>query len=120
MTDRAIIGLFGGALLEGGQQLFRIDNFLGMLAGTRCAPIAFWTGYWSTIWRTWAGSYLRLALTSNIINFSDDLGMQTGPPHFPSHLPRVLPAAAEGPVERSQEAVGCEDYATLLRRSSYR
>jgi len=34
-TDRAIIGLFGGSLFEGGQQLFRIDNFLAMLAGEK-------------------------------------------------------------------------------------
>ena len=32
-TDRAIIGLFGGNLLEIGQFLYRIDNFLMLLAG---------------------------------------------------------------------------------------
>ena len=32
-TDRAIIGLFGGNLLEVGQFLYRIDNFLMLLAG---------------------------------------------------------------------------------------
>ena len=32
-TDRAIIGLFGGNLLEMGQFLYRIDNFLMLLAG---------------------------------------------------------------------------------------
>ena len=32
-TDRAILGLFGGNLLEIGQFLYRIDNFLMLLAG---------------------------------------------------------------------------------------
>ena len=32
-TDRAVIGLFGGNLLEVGQFLYRIDNFLMLLAG---------------------------------------------------------------------------------------
>ena len=32
-TDRAVIGLFGGNLLEIGQFLYRIDNFLMLLAG---------------------------------------------------------------------------------------
>ena len=26
-SDRAIVGLFGGSIFEGGQQFFRIDNF---------------------------------------------------------------------------------------------
>ena len=34
-TDRAIIGLFGGNLLEIGQFLYRIDRFLMLLAGER-------------------------------------------------------------------------------------
>ena len=32
-TDRAIIGLFGGNLLEFGQFLYRNDNFFMLLAG---------------------------------------------------------------------------------------
>src|SRR5208283_3569292 len=32
-TDRAIIGLFGGNLLEAGQFLYRNDNFFLLLAG---------------------------------------------------------------------------------------
>ena len=78
-TDRAIIGLFGGNLLEIGQFLFRIDNFLEMLAGEPARAHRFLDRvvemhldnvqkYLSAV-----GPYI------DIINFGDDLGMQTGP-----------------------------------------
>jgi len=38
-TDRAIVALFGGNLLEMGQFYYRMDNFLAMLAGEPSAPI---------------------------------------------------------------------------------
>ena len=50
-TDRAIIGLFGGNLLEMGQFLYRNDNFLMLMAGEpkrahafldRIVEIALW------------------------------------------------------------------------------
>jgi uroporphyrinogen decarboxylase len=40
-TDRAIIGLFGGNLLETGQYLYRNDNFLMLLAGEPARAHAF-------------------------------------------------------------------------------
>jgi len=78
-TDRAIIGLFGGNLLEIGQFLFRIDNFLALLAGEpqrahrlldrlvemHLANLEKFLGA--------VGPYI------DIILFGDDLGMQTGP-----------------------------------------
>ena len=40
-TDRAILGLFGGNLLEMGQFYYRMDNFLAMLwPEIRSAPTA--------------------------------------------------------------------------------
>jgi uroporphyrinogen decarboxylase len=78
-TDRAIIGLFGAALLEGGQQLWRIDNFLAMLAGEKARTHRFLdrlVEYYLDNLRKWlpaVGPYIDIVL------FSDDLGMQTGP-----------------------------------------
>ncbi len=78
-TDRAIIGLFGGNLLENGQFLFRNDNFFTLLAGEPARAhrfldrltemhLANLEKYLSAV-----GPYI------DIILFGDDLGMQTGP-----------------------------------------
>ena len=42
-TDRAIIGLFGGNLLEMGQFLYRNDNFFVLLAGEPNVRMSFLT-----------------------------------------------------------------------------
>jgi uroporphyrinogen decarboxylase len=78
-TDRAILGLFGGNLLEIGQFLYRNDVFLMLLAAYPDRAAAFLDRlveihlqnlerYLSAV-----GSYL------DIIVFGDDLGMQCGP-----------------------------------------
>lgn len=78
-TDRAILGLFGGNLLELGQFLYRNDKFLMMLALDPPKVHAFLDRlvemhlenlekYLSLV-----GEYI------DIIVFGDDLGMQTGP-----------------------------------------
>ncbi|MHB0855985.1 MAG: uroporphyrinogen decarboxylase family protein [Anaerolineae bacterium] len=78
-TDRAIIGLFGGNLLENGQFLFRNDNFFLLMAGEPARAhrfldelvelhIANLERYLAAV-----GPYI------DIIAFGDDLGMQTGP-----------------------------------------
>jgi uroporphyrinogen decarboxylase len=78
-TDRAIIGLFGGNLLEIGQFLFRNDNFFVLLANEpdkaaefldrltehHLANLEHFLGL--------VGPYIDMIL------FGDDLGMQTGP-----------------------------------------
>ncbi|HEX2973095.1 MAG TPA: uroporphyrinogen decarboxylase family protein [Tepidisphaeraceae bacterium] len=82
-TDRAIIGLFGGNLLETGQMLFRNDNFFMLLAGEPQEAhrfldrlvemhLANLEKYLSAV-----GPYI------DIILFGDDLGMQTGPQMSP-------------------------------------
>ncbi len=89
-TDRAIIGLFGGNLLEIGQFLYRIDNFLMLLAGNPDR----------------AGEFLRrlteVHLTNlekflgavgpyiDIVLFSDDLGSQNGPQISPAMYRELL------------------------------
>lgn len=78
-TDRAILGLFGGNLLELGQFLYRNDKFLMMLVTDPPKVHAFLDllvemhlenleKYLSLV-----GEYI------DIIVFGDDLGMQTGP-----------------------------------------
>jgi uroporphyrinogen decarboxylase len=78
-TDRAIVGLFGGNLFEIGQFLFRNDNYFLMMAAEpqrvhrfldrlvemHLASLERYLGA--------VGPYI------DIINFGDDLGMQTGP-----------------------------------------
>ncbi len=83
-TDRAVIGLFGGNLLEIGQFLYRIDNFLMLLAGNPQRAHEFLDRlvelhleslerYLSVV-----GDYI------DIILFGDDLGMQGGPQMSPA------------------------------------
>ncbi len=78
-TERAILALFGGNLLETGQMLFRNDNFLMMLAAEPArahdfldrlveAHLVDLERFLSDV-----GPYI------DIIVFGDDLGMQTGP-----------------------------------------
>jgi uroporphyrinogen decarboxylase len=83
-TDRAIIGLFGGNLLEIGQFLYRNDRFLMMLASdpdrvhrfldrlveVHLANLETFLGA--------VGEYI------DIILFGDDLGMQHGPQMAPA------------------------------------
>ncbi len=78
-TDRAIVGLFGGNLLEIGQMLFRNDNFLMMLAGEPLRAhrlldrlVELHLGNLEKFMSS-VGPYI------DIINFGDDLGMQAGP-----------------------------------------
>jgi uroporphyrinogen decarboxylase len=78
-TDRAIIGLFGGNLLEIGQFLYRIDNFMMLLAGEPERAHEFLDRlveiHLANLERflAAAGPYI------DVILFGDDLGMQNGP-----------------------------------------
>ena len=83
-TDRAIIGLFGGNLLEMGQMLFRNDIFLMLLAGEPETAHEFLDRlvdlYLPKLERflNAVGPYI------DIIVFGDDLGMQKGPQMSPA------------------------------------
>ncbi len=78
-TDRAILGLFGGNLLEVGQFLYRNDNFLMLLAADPARAGEFLDRlveiHLANLERflTSVGRYI------DIIVFGDDLGMQNGP-----------------------------------------
>jgi len=78
-TDRAIVGLFGGNLLELGQFFYRNDNFFLLLAGEPSKAHEFLDAaveyYLPNIERFLGavGPYIDIVL------FGDDLGMQRGP-----------------------------------------
>ena len=82
-TERAIYGAFGGNMVENGEFLFRIDNFLFQLAANPDrihrlldrimeVHLSNLEKYLSA-----AGPYI------DVIGFGDDMGMQTGPMFSP-------------------------------------
>ncbi len=83
-TDRAILGLFGGNLLEFGQFLYRNDNFFLLLAGEPAKAHAFLDRL-VEIHLAALERYLgAVGPYIDIIVFGDDLGMQTGPQISPA------------------------------------
>ena len=82
-TDKAIIGLFGGNLLEIGQFLYRNDNFLMLLAGDPARAHDFLEKL-VTIHLKNLEKYLgAVGPYIDIILFGDDLGSQRGPQMSP-------------------------------------
>jgi uroporphyrinogen decarboxylase len=78
-TSRAIVGLFGGNMLEIGQFLYRNDQFLLMLAADPDQAHAFLDRLADIHLRN-LERYLRLVGPYiDVIAFNDDLGMQSGP-----------------------------------------
>jgi uroporphyrinogen decarboxylase len=83
-TDRAILALFGGNLLEIGQFLYRNDNFLMLLAANPRRAHEFLDRLLEIHLRN-LEKFLGLVGSSiDIIVFGDDLGMQKGPQMSPA------------------------------------
>jgi uroporphyrinogen decarboxylase len=78
-TDRAIIGLFGGNLLEVGQFLYRIDRFLMLLAGDPKRAHEFLDRLVDVHLQNLERYLQAVGRYIDIIAFGDDLGMQNGP-----------------------------------------
>ena len=78
-TDRAIIGLFGGNLLEAGQFLYRNDNFFMLLAAEPARAEAFMDAAVEMYLENLRRFLGAVGDFIDIIVFGDDLGMQTGP-----------------------------------------
>ena len=78
-TGRAIIGLFGGNLLETGQFLFRNDNFFMLLAGEPAKAARFLDRLVEMHLGNLEKFLSAVGPYIDIILFGDDLGMQTGP-----------------------------------------
>ena len=78
-TDRAILGLFGGNLNEWGQFLFRMDNFLMLLALEPQRMHRFLDRLMEIHLRDLERFLGAVGPYIDIIVFGDDLGMQQGP-----------------------------------------
>jgi uroporphyrinogen decarboxylase len=83
-TDRAIIGLFGGNLLELGQWFYRTDNFFMLLAGEPQQAHCFLDRLMEIHLRNLDVFLRTVAPYIDVILFGDDLGMQTGPQVSPA------------------------------------
>jgi uroporphyrinogen decarboxylase len=83
-TDRAILGLFGGNLLECGQFLYRNDNFFMLLAGEPDRAHDFLERLVSIHLRKLEAYLQKVGPYIDVIVFGDDLGMQTGPQMSPA------------------------------------
>jgi uroporphyrinogen decarboxylase len=89
-TDRAIIGLFGGNLLEAGQFLYRNDNFFMLLAGEPDRAAAFMDKLVEMHMENLRRFLGAVGDFIDIIVFGDDLGMQTGPQISPEMYRRLF------------------------------
>ncbi len=78
-TDRAIIGLFGGNLLEIGQFLYRNDGFLMLLAAEPKRAQEFLDRLVALHLKNLENYLAAVGPYIDIILFGDDLGMQNGP-----------------------------------------
>src|SRR5512137_252436 len=83
-TDRAIIGLFGGNLLEFGQFLYRNDNFFMVLAGEPERAHRFLDKLVEMHLRNLDRFLSAVGDSIDVILFGDDLGMQSGPQVSPA------------------------------------
>jgi uroporphyrinogen decarboxylase len=78
-TDKAILGGFGGNLLEAGQFLYRNDNFFMLLAGEPEKAHKFLDGLLEIYLPKLEKFLAAVGEYIDIIRFGDDLGMQSGP-----------------------------------------
>jgi len=78
-TDRAILGLFGGNLLEMGQFLYRMDRFMEMLAGEPHRAHAFLDRLLEMHLANLERFLAAVGPYIDIIVFGDDLGGQNRP-----------------------------------------
>lgn len=83
-TDRAVIGLFGGNLLEMGQFLYRNDNFFLLLAGRPERAHEFLDRVTQLHLRNLERYLSAVGPHLDIILFGDDLGMSMGPQISPA------------------------------------
>jgi uroporphyrinogen decarboxylase len=89
-TGRAVIGLFGGNLLEAGQFLYRNDNFFMILAAEPARAEAFMDRAVEMHLQN-LGRFMAAAGDSiDVVLFGDDLGMQTGPQISPEMYSRLF------------------------------
>lgn len=89
-TDRAIIGLFGGNLLECGQFLYRNDNFYMLLAGDPDRAERVLDNLTQSHLKNLETFLGAVGPYIDVILFGDDLGMQSGPQISPRMYRRLF------------------------------
>lgn len=89
-TDRAIIGLFGGNLLECGQFLYRNDNFYMLLAGDPDRAERVLDNLTESHLKNLETFLGAVGPYIDVILFGDDLGMQSGPQISPRMYRRLF------------------------------
>ena len=89
-SERAVIGLFGGNLLETGQFLYRNDNFFLLLAGEPERAEAFLDAVVELHLANLKRFLAAVGDSIDVILFGDDLGMQTGPQISPDMYRRFF------------------------------
>lgn len=102
-TDRAIIGLFGGNLLEIGQFLFRNDNFFVLLANEEARAVEFLERLTERHLRELEKFLKLVGPYIDVILFGDDLGMQTGPQISPRMYRKLFKPRHERMWKRAKE-----------------
>ncbi|MFW5692901.1 MAG: uroporphyrinogen decarboxylase family protein [Thermoguttaceae bacterium] len=83
-SDRAIVGLFGGNLLESGQWLYRMDRFLMLLAADPGRAHEFLERLTDLHLHNLQRYLAAVGPYLDVIVFGDDLGMQNGPQMSPA------------------------------------
>jgi uroporphyrinogen decarboxylase len=89
-TDRAIVGLFGGNLLEIGQFLYRNDTFFMLLAAEPARAEAFLDAVVEVHLANLRRFLGAVGGSIDVIAFGDDLGMQSGPQISPEMYRRIF------------------------------
>jgi uroporphyrinogen decarboxylase len=104
-TDRAILGLFGGNLLEIGQYLYRNDNFFMLLAGDPERAHQFLDKLVEIHLRNLERFLSAVGNNIDVIVFGDDLGSQRGPQMSPAMYREFFKPREEKMWKRAKEIV---------------
>jgi uroporphyrinogen decarboxylase len=105
-TDRAIVALFGGNLLESGQMLYRNDRFLMMLAAEPARAEAFLDRLVAHHLDNLGPFLEAVGPHVDVVLFGDDLGMQTGPQISPAMYVRYFQPRHARMWRRAKELCG--------------
>lgn len=102
-SDRAIVGLFGGNLLELGQWLYRMDRFLMMLAAEPERVETFLDCVVEKHLKNLEAYLRQVGPYIDVIVFGDDLGMQDGPQMSPATYRRFFKPRHQRMWKRAKE-----------------
>ena len=102
-TQRAVIGLFGGNLLETGQMLYRNDQFLMMLAAEPERAHQFLDKVMEKHMANLERYLSAVGSNIDVILFGDDLGMQGGPQISPAMYRRFFKTRHQQLWKRAKE-----------------